>query len=415
MSASAVASDRQEPDPSTAPGQDGRARIVSRLAILVVLVAAGVLDHGAGHAHSHWAGLLAYAVATVALVRNGGATGLPLLALDVALASYVLVEHAAVAGLDSMGGDGVSQLPAMLLLLSTGLDGSRARTVAFGVAVTVAHVAAMVVAAGRGAAADQVGHLAVAAVAYVVAVAFVVEGVGRLRRSDLAVVRSERERNFLSRFVPPGTRRADRNELRPTHACLLAVDVRGFSELTRRHAAADVADWLLLVRRIVNEAVAAENGVIDKYVGDGVIARFTEGRRKDQALDARRAVERVRARLAEANADRTVAELQHLRLSFALHAGTVLVGMLDDGLRAEITVLGAPMNALARIEKRAKSEDVEILASKRFVRLLGHDAGAGIRLPRRVDEPETPDVVPLDGATARFRNEARVRPAETTA
>lgn len=385
------------PGPVT-DAHERRARVASRLAILAVLVAAGLLGDGSGHAHSHWLGLLAYAVASAVLIRSGGAAGLPLLALDIVLASYVLIEHGIVAPVGVVAGDGSSQLPAMLLLLSTGLDGNRRRTVAFGVVVAGAHIAAIAVAGARGADAGQLGHLSVALVAYAVAVAFVVEGVGRLRRSHLAALRSEKERSFLSRFVPPGTRRSDENDLRPRHVCLLAVDVRGFSELTRRHAAADVARWLLAVRRIVNEAVAAEGGIVDKYVGDGVIARFTEGRPTEQAVMARRAVDRVRARLAEANEDRAAAGLQPLRLSFALHAGTVLVGMLDDGLRAEITVLGAPMNALARIEGRAKSDGVEILASKRFARLLGVHARADARLPRREGDFETPDVIALDDA-----------------
>lgn len=398
-----------EPVPN---GSDRHSRIASRLAILAVLVAAGGLDHGSDHAHFHWLGLAAYAAATTVLVWIGHGRGRPLLALDVALACYVLVEHSAVARAGGLGGDVVSQMPAILLLLSTGLDGSRGRTVAFGCAVAVAYLVAILVAAARGAGAAGIAHLAVALVAYLLAIAFVVEGVDRLRRSDRAAVRSELERSFLSRFVPPGTRSTDEG-LRPRHACLLAADVRGFSELTRRHASPDVAAWLLAVRRIVNSAVAAEGGVVDKYVGDGVIAHFVEGRPAEQAAAARRAVDRVRADLRRANVDRVASGSAPLRLAFALHAGTVLVGILDDGMRAEVTVLGAPMNALARIERRAKSEGVEILASKRFVRLLGEDTDIRKRLPRRGDEPETPDVIPLDGGG--HRPDVRVRRTEMTA
>jgi hypothetical protein len=40
-----------------------------------------------------------------------------------------------------------------------------------------------------------------------------------------------------------------------------------------------------------------------------------------------------------------------------------LAGVFDDGLRAEFTVLGAPMNALPRIERRAKEKNVDVVAS----------------------------------------------------
>ena len=54
----------------------------------------------------------------------------------------------------------------------------------------------------------------------------------------------------------------------------------------------------------------------------------------------------------------------------ALHAGEVLVGVFDDGHRAEFTVLGTAMNRLARIEARAKAANLTLAGSYDLVRLL---------------------------------------------
>ena len=81
-------------------------------------------------------------------------------------------------------------------------------------------------------------------------------------------------------------------------------------------------------------------------------------------------------------------DLPPLRVIVALHTGEVLAGVFDDGLRAEFTVLGPAMNALSRIERRAKEDDLDLVASKRFVRLLEQSAYPDLTLrehPVQVD------------------------------
>lgn len=376
-----------------------RASVASRLAILAVLLGSTALGDPESHADAHWIGLAAYAGLVFALTRGTTSTSRMLFAIDVAFACYVVIEHAAVSRIGSIGGDVSSQLPALLLLLSTALEGRARRTLLLGVTVATAQGAAAIIAAARGAGSSEIAHLAVASSAYVVSLGFVLEGVARLRESIAAALAAEREREFLARFVPPGTGEV-RTGLMLGHACLLAVDVRGFSDLTRRHSLSEVACWLLSVRRMVNEAVAAEGGTVDKYVGDGIITHFTEGSPAEQAYAAWQAVERIQRELAVSNEDRCSAGLEPLKLSFALHAGAVLSGVLDDGLRAEMTMLGAPMNALARIEKRAKAEGAEILASKRFARLLGRPVPISARLPRGPNDEDTPDVIEMFGTSS---------------
>ena len=65
----------------------------------------------------------------------------------------------------------------------------------------------------------------------------------------------------------------------------------------------------------------------------------------------------IRRRMAALNAARAREGLFTLRLVVALPAGDLLVGVFDDGVRAEYTVLGPAMNALARIETQAKAAE----------------------------------------------------------
>lgn len=314
--------------------------------------------------------------------------------------SYVLGEHLLIAGPDAAAADAVTQMPALLLLLANALTLNLGRTATFAFLVSVSWTAAIAVGHLTGlAGASIIGHQVLGLAAFLAASAFVLNGVARLRRAVAAAIESERKHAFLSRFVPPGTSDAEGwSGLRARHACLLAVDIRGFSELTRTHPSPDVLRWLLQVRATVNACVTEMGGVVDKYVGDGVLAQFFEGDTRHQAGAALASVRRIRSALYDLNRSRDSDGLPPIRLVTALHAGTVLAGVLDDGLRAELTVLGPAMNALSRIERRAKDEHVDVLASKRFARLLGPDLLKELelrRLPRKAADEDAPDVVVL--------------------
>ncbi len=58
------------------------------------------------------------------------------------------------------------------------------------------------------------------------------------------------------------------------------------------------------------------------------------------------------------------------------------------------------MNALARVEARAKRENLPVAVSKRVMRLLGPAAPPARRLPRRPGEEDCPDLFGLDPAAA---------------
>ena len=152
-------------------------------------------------------------------------------------------------------------------------------------------------------------------------------------------------------------------------------------------------------RRIVHDAVSANGGIVDKYIGDGVLALLLEGEPRQQAERAVAAVHSVMDQIDAWNGRRAVrpSDVGPVRAIAAVHHGPVLAGVFDDGRRAEFTVLGPAMNALARLERRAKEEDVDVLASDSALGLLSPSTLADLdlrRLPRRAqdDREELPDV-----------------------
>ena len=404
---------------AVAPGEPqglslDRSLLAPRALVFLLLAAVGIGEPDPGHVH--WMALAGYAAATacLALRRRGRPLsrrlGWTSTILDAALALFLIGEHGAAlrsGAASTPGGDVVSQLPAFLFLLQSGLTLDLRRTVALAGLVATGWLALLAADAGH---ATALGYQVYGLLAFAVAALFVVDGVQRLRASVDEAVRAEAERSRLARFLPAeAAGRAgpeDAEEVRQRHAAMLAVDVRGFSALTRARGAAAVVPWLLEARAIVHRAVTRQGGFVDKYLGDGVLAHFMDGPADAQARAALDAALDLRRRFSDWNRDRIRDGLPPMRVSTALHAGEVLAGVFDDGLRSEFTVLGPAMNALSRIERRAKDDGLDLIASKRFARLLPPSARRDVsigRLARRIEDRDAPDMVQLEpgsGASA---------------
>ncbi len=364
--------------------------------VLVLLMAAQAYD-GSLHALSHWFILGLYGLGTVWFglgERRGGrlanAYGWAGTVLNAGLAVYVIIEHMLAGGGAGLGADAVSRLPAFLLLLQTGLSMRVAQTLLFCGLVTACWSAAFLIGLARPELfpgpdtfpTAQITGLAT----FVAAGLLVIDGMSRLRSAVVRALRMEHERTQLARFVPDAVAldlaaedKASTLGVHRRHACLMVLDIRGFSRLSREHAPETMVAALLAVRAAAQAAVAEQGGLVDKYVGDAVLVQFVVGRPDAQARAALACALSIRRRLAALNARRAADGLFTLRVVVALHAGDLLVGVFDDGVRAEYTVLGPAMNALSRIEARAKAAEIEIAASGDFLALAGGPLPAGIR------------------------------------
>ncbi len=389
----------------------GRRLLAMHALIVVVLLATAQNYDGSIHPISHWLVLGAYAIFSLGLglaeswnrdgeARTGAgfanrrAEGLAWAstALNAGVAIYVEVEHLLVggsAGFDDAAGT-VSKLPALLLLLQTGLTMRVSHTIAFAAAVTLAWSGTIVLAIRQATVLGPQVSLsdeAPALLTFIAASLVVVDGVRRLRSAVTMALRLEHERTMLARFVPGSVavelaRVGGFETVRERHACLFTLDIRGFSALTREQPRQQVVRALLDMRALTHDSVTRHDGIVDKYIGDGVLAHFLVGSPERQARSALDAALTVRTRLDALNRERRKADLPPLAITIALHAGTVLAGVFDDGLRAEFTVLGSAMNMLARLEAQAKSEDLALAGSEEVVRLLEGQLPPGLRTVR---------------------------------
>jgi adenylate cyclase len=138
-------------------------------------------------------------------------------------------------------------------------------------------------------------------------------------------------------------------------AAILYVDLRGFSALSERLDPAEVVAILTAYQRRVVPVLQRHDGVIDKYLGDGIMVTFGTVRVSGRhAADALRAVDAIAAEVLSWPTNGPLARLDPRGVNMAVAAGPVVAGAVGDGQRLEFTVVGAAVNLAAKLEKHNK-------------------------------------------------------------
>ncbi len=141
----------------------------------------------------------------------------------------------------------------------------------------------------------------------------------------------------------------------------LFADLRGFTRLTQGMEPQEVIAMLNEFMDAAAGAVEAEGGVVDKYVGDAIMALFgAPVSAPDDALRAARAALGLQAAVERLNADRRRRDLPLLAAGVGLNTGLVVAGNMGSQNRLNYTVLGTPVNVAARLCARAPGGEVLI-------------------------------------------------------
>jgi class 3 adenylate cyclase/peptidyl-tRNA hydrolase len=148
---------------------------------------------------------------------------------------------------------------------------------------------------------------------------------------------------------------------------VLFADVRGFTPLTLGMEPQAVIRLLNDCMAVLSAAVDAEGGVVDKYVGDMIMAVFgAPQRQQDHAARALRAALRMRAGMAAVNAARLERGEPPIRIGVGVNSGTAVAGNMGSPERLNYTVLGESVNLASRLCSAAEPD--QILASTATVR-----------------------------------------------
>eukprot|EP01012_Entosiphon_sulcatum_P010938 TRINITY_DN16542_c0_g1_i1.p1 TRINITY_DN16542_c0_g1~~TRINITY_DN16542_c0_g1_i1.p1 ORF type:complete len:1937 (+),score=337.07 TRINITY_DN16542_c0_g1_i1:55-5865(+) len=148
-------------------------------------------------------------------------------------------------------------------------------------------------------------------------------------------------------------------------ASVLFVDIRKFTSISERMAPEHVVTMLNEYFHHTCRAVAEENGVVDKFIGDAVMAVFgVPFPRPEDTVRACTAAWKMVQYVEEMNQSRVKEGKLPLRIGIGLNTDTVLAGNIGSEKRMEYTVIGDGVNLASRIEGVTKLYGVQILCSE---------------------------------------------------
>lgn len=186
----------------------------------------------------------------------------------------------------------------------------------------------------------------------------------------------------VERFVPTTMARlVDRPDLRHVEVgdhvardmTILFMDLVAFTARSERMAPPAVFELLNRLYAVLGPCLEGHGGVIDKYLGDGVMVIFPDGARGacEAALAALRALDRF-------NAEQPLAD-GPLAMGIGVHHGPVIMGMVGHARRMAPTVIADAVNTAARIQEWTRVLGARLLLSRA---VFDEVAGEGLAAAR---------------------------------
>jgi adenylate cyclase len=169
--------------------------------------------------------------------------------------------------------------------------------------------------------------------------------------------------HLLSGHLPEG------GERRSITVCF--TDIRDFTRLSESHPPEEVLRLLNLYFGRMCEIVAVHGGLVNKFLGDGMLIVF--GAPAHQPDDARRALAASREMLAEATRMSESGEFPGLRIGIGLHRGEAVVGNVGGAQRQEYTAIGDTVNTASRVQDLTKALGRPLLLTRECREVLGDE------------------------------------------
>lgn len=227
-------------------------------------------------------------------------------------------------------------------------------------------------------------HHQIVPIAVLIVASLILFITGRGTRKLLRVSIEERlGRTRLSRFFSPDI--ADQlmsdsgeqntgGQVRPV--VVLFADIRGFSALAENMQPGALSTLLAEFREILSTTIRDHGGVVDKFIGDAVMAVFgfpdSENSPPDRALNCSRA---ILDGVAAWSHEREMTGLPAVETGIGLHYGEAFVGVIGKESLLEFTVIGDTVNVAERIERLTRTLNADVAVSEILMQVTSNLPG----------------------------------------
>jgi len=151
-------------------------------------------------------------------------------------------------------------------------------------------------------------------------------------------------------------------------------DIRSFTAISEKLEPFEVVEFLNDYMTRMVECVNITNGVVDKFIGDAVMAVWgapvSSGSPEQDALNCVRAALMMRAALLDFNKDRGGDKKPIIKIGCGINTGPVIAGQIGSNKRMEYTVIGDAVNFASRTESLNKPLGTDILITENTYNLI---------------------------------------------
>lgn len=187
----------------------------------------------------------------------------------------------------------------------------------------------------------------------------------------------KRMKSAMSRYMDPGL--ADKllasgGDIlggQSVEATVLFSDIRSFTTLTEELGAQGTVALLNEYFSIMVNCITQEGGMLDKFIGDAMMAEFGIPVPHDDDPDrAMRAAISMIIELIALNRTRTARGQKPILMGIGLNTDTIVSGNIGSPKRMDYTVIGDGVNLASRLESACKEYSAQILCSEGTYRKL---------------------------------------------
>ncbi|MFD2034444.1 adenylate/guanylate cyclase domain-containing protein [Belliella marina] len=141
------------------------------------------------------------------------------------------------------------------------------------------------------------------------------------------------------------------------------IDICSFTSISENESADKVVELLNLYFDIMVQEIIKENGTVDKFIGDAIMAVFTGEYHIDRALDACLSIRKI----IEQQAENTGTTNFKPKVSIGLNSGEMVSGNIGSATlkRFDFTVIGDTVNVAARLQAAAAQNQI-LISAKSF-------------------------------------------------
>ena len=147
-------------------------------------------------------------------------------------------------------------------------------------------------------------------------------------------------------------------------ATMMFSDIVGFTRLSERLEPEKVVDFLNLYMTAMSNIIEEEGGIVDKFIGDGIMAVFTDNENEQGIAAVQAGLRMQEAVLKEREAWGNISpDLGKIEIRIGINSGRVISGNVGSEHRMDYTVIGDNVNVAARIEQACNPGEVLISLS----------------------------------------------------